>query len=463
MYGLKTRVVEEMEEALDLTDTLIEALGEEFCDFMPTTCQNLLAFLDMKLSEGLREKAFKTWECLAECARSAVQSGRMDGSALRELVTEFLKKTVGAMMTAAGSASSADEALCSELQLQASGLAGVVRKAGEGVLTKDGVKDVAAVIVKMLDSLPCAQDVPAEPGVRRRRGGPAPDDDSDCEKDLEDEAPVSAQSVRFSLCDVAGALMRANRDDFCEVALPTFMELVKSLVRADRSEGDRSLGLYIADDVVSCLGEKSVPYWNGFMNEALTSMLDKSSIIRQYAASTIGNASVQSAFAAAVPAAASQIHKVLTKHGERHRRRRAVKADALQTALAVDACIRALGQICEHHEQRMGADAPTAWSLWTSNLPIKYSQDAGKAAHAQLVDLVMRNHAILTSAASMPRIVGIFADIYKSKFSTSDLDKSIAQAVASVSDEALAALTTGLSERHQKKVEQMRKSVREDS
>merc|ERR1719436_1756564 len=119
------------------------------------------------------------------------------------------------------------------------------------------------------------------------------------------------------------------------------MEMVKCLVKPDRNECDRALGFYIADDIVACMGEKSVPYWNGFMNEALTAMLDKSSVIRQFATSTVGNGAPQPIFAQVAPAAATQVQKVLQKQGERHRRRRAMKVDAKQSALAVDACIRA--------------------------------------------------------------------------------------------------------------------------
>uniref|UniRef100_A0A7S2NNA1 Stalled ribosome sensor GCN1-like HEAT repeats region domain-containing protein n=1 Tax=Zooxanthella nutricula TaxID=1333877 RepID=A0A7S2NNA1_9DINO len=460
-FGLKTSVVEEMLEALDLLNTLLEALEEEFCDFMPMTCENLLTMLDRGLPDSLRQKLFKTWEYLAGCARTAVAGGRLDTGSLRQLVTEFLKKTVGAMLTAAGKADTLTEDISTQLQAQSAGLAGVVRKAGEGVLTKEGVKDIVTVIVQMLDKLPCDKDTPTEPGLNRRRGAPAPEEDSDGEeREVKDETPISAQSVRFSLCDVAGALMQANRDDFCEVALPTFMEMVKSLVRPERSEGDRCLGFYLADSVVGCLADKSVPYWNGFMNEALAGMLDASPVVRQFAASAIGNGSTQAVFGPVAPAAATQVHKVLCKQGERHRRRRAVQLGSVQMALAVDTCIRALGQICEHHGQQLGADQGAAWSLWLQNLPIKYNLEAGKAAHAQLVDLVSRNHPMLATPQMMPRILAVFADIYKSKFSGEELDTRIAQAVASLGEGPLKELCSSVPETKQRKVEQMLKTAR---
>jgi len=309
-----------------------------------------------------------------------------------------------------------------------------------------------------LDKIPCTT---VEPGIHRRRGGPAPEEDSDGEeKEVEDDTPMTTQSVRFTLTEVAGALMRSNREEFSEVALPTYMELVKSLVKQDRSESDRCLGFYMADDAVAILGEKSVPYWDGFMNEAFVGMLDKCAVVRQYATSTIGNGASQAVFAAVAPAAASQIHKVLSKQGERHRRRRAVKSDAFQVALAVDACIRALGQICEHQEQQLGADAAAAWSLWVSNLPIKYNLDAGKAAHTQLIELVMRSHPVLTNPSSFPSVLAVFADVYRSKFSSSDVDKKLAEAVASIPEATLKSMCASFPERRQKKIEQMVKKAK---
>mmetsp|Transcript_30368 Transcript_30368/g.86919 ORF Transcript_30368/g.86919 Transcript_30368/m.86919 type:complete len:1132 (-) Transcript_30368:221-3616(-) len=467
--GLKTSVLEEMESALELTNTLIQALEDDFCEFMPLMCQHLLPFMTMAMSEDLREICYSTWECLAACARSAVENGRMDISILRELVTEFLKKSIGAMVSTANDPKNKPdkdgdlpEGMCTTLQAQAAGVAKVVKKAGMGVLSKDAVKDLAGVIVQMMDALRCPEKADPEPGLRRRRGGPVIEEDSDGDEKEEEEdvMPVTTQSVRFALVDVIGALMRSNPEEFVELALCPMMDLVKMLVRPERSEADRSLGFYLADDVVACLGEKTKPFWNGFMNEALLGMLDKSPIIRQFSASTIGSGASQAVFAQVVPAACNTIHQVLQKHGERHRRRRAVKADAKQNALAIDTCIQTLGQICQHQEAQMGNDAGTAWAMWLSNLPLKYNADAGKATHDQLVDLVMRNHPYLTKPEQLPRVLTVFAEIFRSKFSHGELDKKIAAAVCSLPEEVLQASCGSMPEKLQKKVEQMVKSNR---
>ena len=82
-------------------------------------------------------------------------------------------------------------------------------------------------------------------------------------------------------------------------------------------------------------------------------------------------------------------------------------------------CIRALGQIWDHHDSQCGADAGAAWSMWPSKLPLKGNVDAGRAAHAQLVELVVKNHPVLTAPDTLSAVLAVYTEIYKSKFLTS--------------------------------------------
>lgn len=460
VLGLKTSVLSEMEDALDLLNKFIKALQEEFCDLMPATCQNLLPLLDFQLSEDLREKAFKTWEVMTESARAAVDCGRIDGAVLRELVTGFLTKTVGALAQGAPEADKVpSETVCGTLQAQAVGIAGVIEKAGAGVLTKDAVKDVAAVVVRLLSAIKCDSDT-AE-STRRRKGAPMPEEDEDGDEKSDDEvADATPQSLRFCLADVAQALMKVSKEDVAEVSLPSFMDLVGKLLANTANENDRSLGFYIADDIVECLGVHSVPCWDMFMNQALQGVVDKSAYVRQYATSTIGHGAEHAVFAPMAGAAASQVFNVLQKLGERHRRRRAVKADAKQTGLAVDAAIRTLGQILEHQEQTLGQHAGKAWDMWLSSLPIKYDAETGYKTHEQLLRLVARGHPILTAPENQAKVFGLLIEIYKSKRSNSALDKDIAAAVSQVGEEQLKQLAASMPEPKQKKIENMLKTAK---
>merc|ERR1712061_324170 len=102
---------------------------------------------------------------------------------------------------------------------------------------------------------------------------------------------------------------------------------------------------------------------------------------------------------------------------------------------AVEAGIRALGDICEHHEQQLGEHATVAWSMWLSSLPLKYDQDAGLRAHAQLLRLASRGHPFFTSPQAQPQVVAVLCEIYQSKGqSDSALDKDIKIAMKQIGE-----------------------------
>merc|ERR550532_3644893 len=100
VMGLKTTVLEEMKEALVLIKCLLDALKDDYCEFLPETCKNLAPLLEFPLPEEVCDQAFKTWEALVECARTAVDCGKWDKTMLRELVGHFLKKALEAMAQA---------------------------------------------------------------------------------------------------------------------------------------------------------------------------------------------------------------------------------------------------------------------------------------------------------------------------------------------------------------------------
>eukprot|EP00927_Polykrikos_kofoidii_P021455 TRINITY_DN20285_c0_g1_i1.p1 TRINITY_DN20285_c0_g1~~TRINITY_DN20285_c0_g1_i1.p1 ORF type:complete len:1156 (-),score=256.68 TRINITY_DN20285_c0_g1_i1:242-3340(-) len=457
VFGLRTTLIVEMEAALEQVNTFIKALEEDYCEFIPVTCKHLLPLLDFPLSTSLQNSAFETLEALVKGAREGLNNGKIDMNTMRELLSEFLKKVVVSMTnTPAGDA--LDDAACSSLQSQAIGLAGIIEAAGSSVLTGDVLKDIAAVLVKLLDQIRCGKEVQALPGSHMRKGLFIQGEANEAEDEDIDE-PVTAQTVCFSLADALRCLMVSNIDAFAQTVLPTLMELVQNLMQTGMSDSCRGLAFYIADDVVDVMGEKSVPYWNWLMNLALSGSVDKCAVVRQFATSTIGNGSRLKVFATMATASAGQLCSVISKQGERHRRRKAVKAEMKQNALAVDACIKALGLICEHQEEALGIHGATSWSMWLSNLPIKYDADAARKTHAQLVGLLTRRHPALVALEHQVKLVEILADIFKTNLSTSSLDKDIVAAVAQIGEEPIKQLASGLSEAKQRKIEQLLKAA----
>jgi hypothetical protein len=266
--------------------------------------------------------------------------------------------------------------------------------------------------------------------------------------------------VRFALADIMRALMQTNAEEFAEAVLPTVMQqLVPKFLAEGSSDADRSLAFYLADSVVENMAEKSVQYWNYFMNHALVAVQDKSPIVQRYATKVIGTGPRQKQYSMMAQAACERVYQVLQKHGEKHKRRR-VKVDKSPIALAIDAAVRALGLICEHQEAQLGQHAPMIWSMWIKHLPIKYDIDAAKQVHAQLLSLLTREHPVLTAPEALPMVLKVLVDVYKTKLSTSELDKSIACAIAHIGEEKLEFLCKDFKEGQLKKTHQMIKNAK---
>mmetsp|Transcript_47794 Transcript_47794/g.113570 ORF Transcript_47794/g.113570 Transcript_47794/m.113570 type:complete len:1119 (+) Transcript_47794:106-3462(+) len=432
IMGLKTSVVEEMEDSLDLIGTIVEELGEEFCEFLGPTCQATLPLLQFEIASTVQEKAFEVWGALAASSRQAVEKGALDVGILRELVAEFLKKTVGALSMAPGDV---EGLACETLLAQAEGSADVISKAGQGLLPKDAVRDLSGAVMPLFAKM-------SAKGRRVLKKNQLFDDedffdDDDDEESLkkyaeaeQDAADATMQSVRLSLAKILGAMMRTNPVDYLEVAFPTVMENACQLIRSSEKD-DQVLGLCLASDAVDVLGEHTVRYWDRCMNDSLQKVVDPSAQVRRYAAALLGHGARQPAFTASKAAAASvaQLHKVL-------KRRVSKKAESGQAGIAADACVRAVGQLCEHQESQLGNDAVPAWQLWLSRLPLRNDEATAKACHTQLVSLAARGHPVITANENAGKVRVILAEIHKSKkLSTPELDAEISSRLSAISEE----------------------------
>jgi len=318
------------------------------------------------------------------------------------------------------------------------------------------------MVARVVGSLLAKIEVSTEhaEGKRKKKRDPEMIDDEDlADDDDDDDISESPQSVRFALVDIMVALMRNNQEQFAADVLPSFAgQLAAKLVQPNCSDADRSLGFHIADCVIQEMGQGSVPYWQVFMNHALVAVQDKSSLVQQYATKVVGTGAKCKEYAVMALAACQSIYQVLQKHGEKHKRRR-VKAEQKPIALAIDACVRALGLICEHQEQTLGQHAPQLWSMWINSLPIKYDVESGKQVHTQLLALLAREHPALLDQTRLPLALRVLTDVYKTKFSEKELDKNIAIAFTKLGPEKLEVLCTGFKDSQKKKVEQMLKNA----
>merc|ERR1712232_914648 len=105
------------------------------------------------------------------------------------------------------------------LQAGAGGAAGVIEKAGVGVLSIDAVKDLAQVVGNLLGGIKTGEKEDAD-GHRKKKDVFAKNDEDD-DDDEEETVEPSPQAVRFALEDVMTALLKANTADFAGSVMPT--------------------------------------------------------------------------------------------------------------------------------------------------------------------------------------------------------------------------------------------------
>jgi hypothetical protein len=454
LLGLKTSVMDEFKTLLELLCELMTALEEEFSDFLAPTCQVLIPLLSYPFSEDLKAKVYEAIGDCASNARTCAERNKVDANSLRDLVTEFLKKIVGDMAGMGSDIASIDQVLdddaylCVKLEALAKGASDVLLKAGEGVLGKDAVKDTAVCAGNLLAQIKVKEEIKDEHAKKTLEELLSDDGNS--------EAPpvANAQAVRFSLANVMFTLMKQNRADFVELVLPTLVQLVQKFVQDGCSAPDRSLGFHIADQLVQGLGEASVQFWNAFMNQALVCTKDATPVVQQHAAKLVGDASRYSASSVMATAAAGSLYEVLQKNIEKYRRRR-VKSEQKPVALALEACIQALGNVCEFHENQLGQHAPQAWNMWISSLPLKYDVDASRQVHAQLLRLLVKEQF---QPSQLPKVLEILLDVYKTKFSNKELNSDIKTAFERMGQEKIVMICSGFKDNHKSKLEQMLRS-----
>ncbi|CAJ1397483.1 unnamed protein product [Effrenium voratum] len=215
LLGLKTATLDEMSETLTLIGSLVEALEDDYVEFLPQTCQKLLPLLDFAISEDVQDKACETYEHVVQCARAAVDKGRVEPALVGRVTGELLKKTVS-MMTKFPAEDQSPGAL-QQLQAQATATSAVIRKAGPKVMAKQDVADLVKVLVDLLMRVKVDQEslqpelAPKKKTQTKNKGSDSDDDDSES-----DDGSASPQTARFALMEVAATLMEVSREEFAE-------------------------------------------------------------------------------------------------------------------------------------------------------------------------------------------------------------------------------------------------------
>lgn len=259
--GLKTSVLEEMENALGLIQACVESLGVHYEPLIHQTYHVLLPLLKFKLNDDLVTEVLSVIsEILVLCAKLTPTMPQY-----RQASSEILSTVVGSCITMVKEESQTTEGF-EDLSFMASlivGLARCIKSAGPGLLGPDAIKFLCSEVITFLrDSNNRRANV-----LARRED---PDLDEEDKMKIMDESDME-QSFRSHLLEVLGSIMRFHPQEYLEAAGQQTNDFLVQYLDPKRPVEDQTLGFYVVDDLLENLGEKSAPMWPIFVNRMLES------------------------------------------------------------------------------------------------------------------------------------------------------------------------------------------------
>ena len=374
--GIKTSQVQELLSALETVTAFVQSTGASYRPYVQQTAVTLLPLLDFEFDEDARAAALDAW---------AEMVGLSDAAVARELLTTAITKLSKAMDD--------EEYDMWALEAQTRGLSECLKRAPTAdLLSPAEVHAIVNLAVKLMQ----------ESLQRRAQASEAQEEDEDDEDEKADAENEEAQneSVRVAICELLGSMMEKHKSAFLQAnGAQTASSLMHSFLTQDSKTEDKSLGLYIACDVLEFLGSSSVPYWSVFMDALLNAVNDSDAQLRQAACFGVNVASRIPEFSNFAANAAQRLAAVLrTQKSKKH-------------ALATDNAAAALGWIIEKQTAALGAGINDAVSLWLDHLPLTEDEEEGKTTHAQLLRLVAQGQLI--QGANSVKALKVFAGCWK--------------------------------------------------
>nr|XP_016458312.1 PREDICTED: importin-5-like isoform X1 [Nicotiana tabacum] len=170
----------------------------------------------------------------------------------------------------------------------------------------------------------------------------------------------------------------------------------------DKTAKERSICIYIYDQLMEHCGEAALKYYNMYLPFLLDACNDDSSDVRQNALYGLGLSAEYGgyAFRPFIGEALSRINVVITH----------LNALEPENAEAYDNAVSALGKICQFHRETIDSAQIIAW---LNCLPIKDDKDEAKVVHDQLCSMVERSDRELwdPNYLHLPKVISVFAEV----------------------------------------------------
>lgn len=423
--------IEDLLAALQCVHCFVEQLGGAFSPWVQETAKALMPVFDFNIEEGVRDLAFEVWGDLCKCAREANQTG-----AVAELVMEFLKRVVPTLEADTG---------CLDLEgmkTKADGITCILKAAGANILQPEQVNSLAQLPITAMMKSYERRDAKVQADAKRKAEGKVNDDDEEVDVGEDEE------TLRTSLAEIAGALMRHHPDNFVGCGLQLYLDFITKLQQST-AKADRKLILYIACDFLEHLGPRVVAHWPLFLPLVLEDIVCADASRRQAACYAISLAAREGAFAPAALETAKKLQQVVTQS-----RGRAKKKSERQAQACADNALTGLVTIAQFQREALGAEVEQFWDCWLQGLPCQEDDEEGIKNHRSLLKFVMeeRIEVLKQGASNFPKVLAILIDQYKTNMVDEETNKGIQQLVLNLGQAKLEQFAAALTEKQKKKL-----------
>uniref|UniRef100_A0A0G4GAE1 TOG domain-containing protein n=1 Tax=Chromera velia CCMP2878 TaxID=1169474 RepID=A0A0G4GAE1_9ALVE len=440
--GLKTAVIEEMSQALNIIMCFLEVLDAKMVEFIRHIGQTVHKLLSFSLSEDVKYKAIHCISLLISCLKSAARPQATSDA--KVMLQELTWSAVTALFKCMDEEEDI-ELLCAE----AVGVKRCLDAAGTDVIGSEQVRTICQQVNHHLQQ--STQRRAARATKKAEKSQAAEVDEEEIEE--LDEEQRAEQAFRSDLTDVLGSVMKFYAEDFVRVGSDMYQTFFANFLHPNATPDDRALACYLADDMIEHLKSKGTGLWPSFMRQLADAVNDSAPAVRQAACYGMKQASKLQEFGEAAADVCTRLMGCIQR----------TDAHKKEAQMATDNAISALLELLNHHGARL-PNGSHAWQLFARACPLKQDEIEGRKVHKNLMELVKQGHQDVIGGESrshLAHIVGVFCQIYRTKMSTDELDVEIRKLLVQLGEQYLRDISPALSQRQRDKLQKIHTDIQQ--
>ncbi|MCQ2818387.1 MAG: hypothetical protein MJ252_14060 [archaeon] len=254
--------------------------------------------------------------------------------------------------------------------------------------------------------------------------------DDEFESDFEEEnldnirdEIEEVESALIAFSDAVGAIFKTHKELSFPIAKKLLLDVLPNYFKADSSNFEKKMGLFILDDMTESLGQDLLfEVWDDIGKILIQYSDSPISELRQAGVYGLGQFVVQTK---------NNYEKYGTEIINAIDRGLKISDDGdlqVNYLAAKDNIVATLGRVIKHKGSFYGNNLQEMINIWLENLPIITDTQESEGMHDLLCDIVMQSPALAFGAnnQNIPKIIKILCTVVESKkYSNDDINKKI--------------------------------------